>query len=148
MLIKPANILGLLFIVIVTACNNQLLPLTKAEKEMSQTLSYKYGCKVSLQHDYSAIADNKTNGEFYVTFDDNGTAVCKNDSTELKTMATNITLQILQVLSHRENYHSFHIVFSTIKATGPDSNRTICQKELNVNVDNPYQISISSYYEE
>lgn len=145
MLFKPANILGLLFIVI--ACNNQLLPLTEAEKEMSQTLSYKYGCKISLQHDHAAIADNKTNGEFYVTFDDNGTAVCKKDSTELKKMATDITLQILQVLSHRANYHSFHIVFSTIRATGPDSNRTICQKELDVNIDSPYQVSISSYYE-
>ncbi|WP_343691234.1 hypothetical protein [Chitinophaga sp.] len=66
--------------------------------------------------------------EFYVVVDDNGSTACKKAIMELKKMATDITLQVLQVLPHRADDHSFHILFSTKKATDPDSINTTCQK--------------------
>ncbi|GAA3934293.1 hypothetical protein GCM10022209_30860 [Chitinophaga oryziterrae] len=98
-----------------------------------------------MEHDKKAIVEKNSNGEFLIQFEDKGFDLCAKDTSYLKKIATEVTTQIIPVLSYKSSYKIVNIIFFKIKITGKDSDSTVCEKQLDVNIKHPDQVTISYY---
>lgn len=48
------------------SCYSPKIPLTPQEKEWGDALAEEYRCEVSMQHDYDAITNKKSDGVFWI----------------------------------------------------------------------------------
>lgn len=109
------------------------------EIEVRNNIANEYNCDARVGHDENAVYENRTDGTFRVDLD--FTAVkstqrnlCEKDSLYLDALSRVIALKILPILSHKKNYNSISISYSTEKHFNETMSSIDCAKDFEIPV--------------
>ncbi|NDK57351.1 hypothetical protein [Pontibacter fetidus] len=133
--------------VFLSSCNVPRIELSDREKELEHRLKVAYKCDLELRHDYDAVSENKSNGQFWVSINNSTPDICKLDSTSIKDLAVALTDSILPVLTHRENYELINFHFSTNIAIDERMDKQVCNKGILVYLNPGKTTKFEFYYE-
>ena len=125
--------LALLFSVL-SSCYSSKIPLTPEEEKYVDVLARKYQAAVKMQHDFSAIRENRKDGAFFTELKNSADSLCEKDSASLKRLSSQIAQGLLGVMSQQQHYSFVQVVFVTEKKSEAEIYETLCIKEMLVNI--------------
>jgi hypothetical protein len=132
---RKNEIVLILFILITfCGCIPPQLPLSKGEKLLETKLSKDFGCLVDFKHDYPNIKNGGSNGSFGVFMCDN---MCDIEHSELLKICIKISIQVSNILSHKNSYKSITIGFSRTLKLSDKIERGVCSKYFEFSVSKP-----------
>jgi hypothetical protein len=130
------------FILAFSACKAGL---SKEEKAFTSELAAKYQCKVCLHPDRAAIKAHRHDGELRIELQNSKLELCNTDSTKLKSLASDITAQLLKIVQHRENYSTVEVLFYFYHEVKSTAQERFCSKRILVNANDVNQANILEY---
>lgn len=151
-MITKFPILFWLLIIFITvfeaSCKSSQVPLSKEEEKFADSLAQEYKCEVVMQHDRTAIKEDKKSGIFTINIKNDQTNICIKDSLTLIKISKDISSKLKGIISHQQNYMSINTSFTTTKRTSENSFQTLCDKEVITDIKNGNLIAFKINFHE
>jgi len=141
------SFIALALIATLPGCYSPKIFLSEEEQRFADSLAKVYSADVNLQHDYKAIKGNRKDGHFWVEVKNaRYQNFCSADSLLIKGIASDIAKCLVKTMKYKPNYSSIEIVFVNSEFTDKQTESTVCEKRLAVDIKNPGTAEITYWH--